>query len=302
MNLSTADLFKNLSTNNSNINLIKLSNDDLRKVQEKVLSIADDIIELCEENEINYHLTGGTALGAVRHKGFIPWDDDMDIDIERKDYDKLINLIKKKYSNKYYIHNPYNNNGFSTFSTHIILKNTIFRGSNDPSSEECGITFDIVPIENTFDNYILRQIHGFVSLSFGFIASCRKFAQYQKHYLMISEGNKEAKKIFKTKILIGKIFSFLSLRTWNIIFLKWNGICKNSNSKYVTVPGGRKHFFGELRERKGFVDYTYGEFEGRKWRIPKEYDNYLTQMYGNYMKIPSENNREQHIVLDFKIN
>ena len=301
MNLSTADIFKNLSSNEKS-NLIKLNEEQLKKVQKVVLSIADDIIKLCDENNINYHLTGGTALGAVRHRGFIPWDDDMDIDIEEKDYNRLIKLIREKFGDKYYIHYPYNKEGFSTFSTHIISKDTIFRGSNDPKREQCGVTFDIVVIQNTFNNKILRNIHGFISLALGFIASCRKFARYRKHYLEIAQGNKEATKVFKTKIFIGTLFSFLTLRRWNILFTKWNGICKNQNSKYVTVPGGRKHFFGELRERKGFCDYTLMDFEGRNWKVPKEYDKYLTQMYGDYMKIPDEEHREQHVVLEFKVD
>ena len=76
MKLQTTDLFKKLSL--SNKNLISLNEEQLKKLQETILLIADDIIGICEENNINYHLTGGSALGAIRHNGFIPWDDDME--------------------------------------------------------------------------------------------------------------------------------------------------------------------------------------------------------------------------------
>lgn len=115
-------------------------------------------------------------------------------------------------------------------------------------------------------------------------------------------GDKEALKIFKTKILIGKCCSFLSLRMWNLIYYKWNGICKNNKSKYVTVPTGRKKFFGEMYERKEFCEFARHDFEGRNWKIPKEYHKYLTHMYGDYMKIPDEAHREQHVVLEYKID
>lgn len=302
MNLSTTNLFKKLTLNSKNTNLIKLNNEQLKKIQSLSLSIADDIIAICEEYNLNYHLTGGTALGAVRHNGFIPWDDDIDIDIVRKDYNKLIEILKEKYSDKYFIHNPKNTEGFSTVSTNIRLKGTIVRGCNDTTNEQCGVNVDVVVIENTFNSAILRKIHGFGSLVLGFIASCRKFTKNKDFLLDLAGEDKEARKIFKTKIIIGRLFGFLSVRKWNLIYDKWNSICKNNSSKYVAVPTGRNHFFGELYERKDFCESTKHVFEGRNWNIPKEYDKYLTHMYGDYMKIPDEQHRESHVLVEFKIN
>ena len=301
MKISTVDILKQLTLNSSNQKLIHLTDSDVKKVQQKLLEMADDIIGICEDNNLNYHLTGGSTLGAIRHKGFIPWDDDIDIDIERKDYNKLISIIKEKYPDKYYITYPHNTEGFATVATHVRLNSTIVRSCNDPTPEHSGLAFDILVIENTYNNPILRRIHGFLSLGFGGIASCRKFAKYKEHYLKIAEGNKEATKAFKQKIFIGKLVSFLSLKRWILIYNGINSMCKNNNSKYVTVPTGRHHFFGEMYERKDFCEYTRKEFEGRNWKIQKEYDKYLKHMYGDYMKIPDENHREQHVVLDFKI-
>lgn len=299
MKLSTTDVFKNLSNKSSK--LITLNNEQLHKLQKTILKIADDIIGICEKENINYHLTGGSALGAVRHNGFIPWDDDLDIDIARKDYDKLISIIKTKYNDKYYIHYPYNTDGHNIPAIQIRLKGTKVRGCNDANNEQCGAYIDIAIMENTYNNKILRKIHGIGSLGLGFIVSCRKFNKNRKYLLNLVKDDKEATKIFKTKIFIGKFFSFLTLRRWTIIYDKWNRKCKNTKSEYVTVPTGRKHFFGELYKREEFYEETKHDFEGRNWNIPKEYSKYLTHMYGDYMKLPDKNKREKHVLVEFEI-
>ena len=300
MNLRTTDVFKNLANNKSS-KLIILNEKQLKSLQQTTLKIAEDVISICEDMNINYHLTGGTALGAIRHNGFIPWDDDMDIDVARKDYSKLIKAIKEKYSNKYYIHNPYNKEGHNIPATQIRLKNTIVRGCADADGTQCGAYLDIAIMENTYDNKILRKIHGSISLLLGFIVSCRKFNKDRKYLLELAKDNEDAIKIFKTKIFIGKIFSFMTLRRWTIIYDKWNQICKNENTKYVTVPTGRKHFFGELYERKDFYETRKVKFENKMWNVPKNYDKYLKHMYDNYMALPKKENIEKHALVEFKI-
>ena len=299
MKLTTTDIFKRLGNNNPN--LIILNDKQIKKLQKTILTIADDVIGICEEEKINYHLTGGTCLGAVRHQGFIPWDDDIDIDVAREDIDKLLNKIEEKYNDKYYIHNPYNKDGYSIPNTQIRLKNTLVRGCNDVDSKQAGAYIDISVMENTFDNKVLRKIHGVVSLALGLIVSCRKFNKNKKYLLKLAKGDTEATKVFKNKILIGKILSFLTLRRWTIIYDNWNKICKNTKTKYVTVPTGRKHFFGELYERNDFYETTKKDFEGRKWNVPKKYDKYLKTMYGDYNKLPDEEEKERHTLIEFKL-
>lgn len=298
MKLATTSIFKKLYKENNN--LICLNDSELKLLQKTILSIADDIISLCEKNNINYHLTGGSALGAVRHNGFISWDDDLDLDVARKDYDRLITLIRQNYSHKYYIHNPYNVN-HPIPATKIRLKNTVVRGCTDSSNEECGAYIDIAIIENVFDNLVLRYLHGFISLLLGLIVSCRKFYS-DRNYLLNLSSNKKIRKIFKIKICIGSIFSFLSLKKWTVMYDKWNSLCKNEKTKFVSVPTGRKHYFGELYLRKDFYVQTKHIFEGRQWNIPINFNKYLSLMYDDYMIIPDEENREKHVLKEFKID
>ena len=299
MKLATTECFKQLSKKNPK--LITLDDKQIAKVQEVSLKMLREIVDICEKNDIVYHLTGGSALGAIRHKGFIPWDDDIDIDMARKDIERFLNIIKENYSEKYWIHTPYSSEKFCMPCYQLRRKNTIFQTCYDVCDEQCGIAIDIPIMENIPDNIVLRKIHGFGSLVFGFIVSCRRFYKNRKFMLQMSQGIEDVQKVFKTKIALGFFFAFLPLHKWTRILDKWNSLCKNEDSEMVAVPTGRKHYFGETYERKDFYKTTYACFENIRVKIPKEYDKYLHHMYGNYMDIPPKEKREQHVVLKYQV-
>ena len=241
MKLATTECFKQLSKKNPK--LITLDDKQIAKVQEVSLKMLREIVDICEKNDIVYHLTGGSALGAIRHKGFIPWDDDIDIDMARKDIERFLNIIKENYSEKYWIHTPYSSEKFCMPCYQLRRKNTIFQTCYDVCDEQCGIAIDIPIMENIPDNIVLRKIHGFGSLVFGFIVSCRRFYKNRKFMLQMSQGIEDVQKVFKTKIALGFFFAFLPLHKWTRILDKWNSLCKNEDSEMVAVPTGRKHYF-----------------------------------------------------------
>ena len=119
--------------------------------------------------------------------------------------------------------------------------------------------------------------------------------------LDMSAGLSETQKIFKTKIAIGFLFSFLPLNKWTRLLDKWNGLFQKKDTKMVSVPTGRKHYFGEIYQRNEFYETAEAVFEGITVKVPKEYDKYLRHMYGNYMEIPPKEKREQHVVLKYQV-
>lgn len=301
MKLATTDVFKALSRINKN--LITLTQEDLEKCQQIDKETLEDILQICNQFAIEYHLTGGSALGAVRHKGYIPWDDDIDIDMARKDIDLFLHEFAASYSEKYWIHGPHSKGIHCVPNINIRRKNTVFQGCVDPDPNECGIPVDIAIMENTFDNVILRNCHGFVSLMLGFIVSCRRFYMNREYLLKLAGDDEDIRKTFTTKINIGRLFSGISLEKWVAKYDRWNAICKNNNSKFVVVPTGRKHFFGEMYLREDFASTMEAVFEGLTVKIPKSIDKYLKHMYGeNYMQIPPVEKREQHTLVKFEIN
>lgn len=295
MGLKTIDLFKNLNAG------IALDNDELCLLQQTVISIADDIIEVCEENNLSYFLCGGSALGAVRHNGFIPWDDDMDLAMTRRDCERFLPMFEEKYGNKYWIHSPQSESEHSISHICVRLKGTSFRTRDDFNPDECGVFVDITIVENTFDNVIMRNIHGFGAMAFGLVISCRRFPKTSMLLSELAHDEPEVLKTIRIKTRLGKLFSFFSLQRWIRLGDKWHAICKNDKSGWVSLPTGRKHFFGELYRREGMCKTQKMSFEGREWNVPLDVDGYLKQLYGDYMKIPPVEERERHLILEFKL-
>lgn len=278
---------------------IHLDGELLRKYQLELLNIMDDIVEVCEENNICYQLSGGSCLGAVRHQGFIPWDDDMDVNMLSDHFDKFIEAFQTKYGDKYWIHTHRTPN-YGLLVSRIRLKNSVYRIHQDANNPEAGFFIDIFRLENTFDNPILRKIHGVFCMGFGLMLSCRKFYQDRKIMLELAGNNKELKKSIKFKINLGRLISFISLRRWAIMAQSCYSFCKNSKSKYLSIPAGRKHYFGEMYKRSGMQNTILASFEGKKYRIAKDWDGYLKMLYGDYMCIPPESDREKHYLLELK--
>lgn len=299
MRLSTFDAFKHIS-DEENI-LVAISQEQLDKIHTIVLEIADDIIEMCEQNNICYFLGGGSTLGALRHQGFIPWDDDIDINMPRKDYDKFIPLFCKRYADKYWVQTPQNTSNYGLSITKIRKKHTVMRGRDDFHSSQCGVSVDIFVIENMYDNRILRTMHGILCLGMGFLLSCRKFYRDRKELMRLSKSMPGSRNVFLLKIAIGCIFSVFSLDALCRATDNVHRLCKNADSKYVSGCAGRLHFFGEMYVRERFCVVRKAMFEKRCWNIPVDAEGYLQHCYGDWKKIPEEEQREKHYVFEMSL-
>ena len=278
---------------------VRLNGDLLRKYQRYLLGIAEDIISVCEEENISYHLTGGSALGAVRHGGFIPWDDDMDIDILGSDFDRFEKAFLARFSDKYWLH-TYKKHNYGILVSRVRLKNSVFRAREDVGNDECGFFVDLIRIENTFNNPGLRFMHCMDCMGMGFLLSCRNYCHNRKNILEMAGDNKRLLKILKIKIFIGRLISFRSLDKWAAKTQRCYSRCKNNRSTYVSVPAGRRHYFGELYRRADFVESSRVSFEGHMWNVPRDYDAYLRNMYGDYRKLPAPEEREEHVILELQ--
>ena len=301
MNLSTFDLFRNIDNNAEG--LITLNQDQLNALHLVLLSIADDIMDVCEQNQLSCFLSGGTALGAYRDGKIIPWDDDLDLMMPRQDYNQFIPLFKEKYGDKYWIHTPEKTDNFGFQVPHIRKKGTKVKTKSDLYDDsEAGANVDIFLIENIPNNKFLRKAQGYLCMFCGLMLSSRRFFRDRKILMRLVNNNPEQKKVFRTKILIGRISAILSINAWTRLTNKICSACKNDNSKYVSVPGGRKHYFGEIYNRDFFQNNRRVCFEGREWFIPSRAEDYFTVLYGeNFREIPPPEKREKHICWEFDL-
>lgn len=297
MNLSTVSALKNLSRDAEGYSF--LEGEALKEFQGYLLNMAKDVIDICEREGLSYVLGGGTALGAVRSGGFIPWDDDIDINILGDDYDRFRECFLAEHGDRYEIHDS-RTPGYCKPMARVCLKGSKYRDYDEEVGND-GFFIDLFRLENYPDNAVIRTIHGAMCMWIGFCLSCRVFFACRKSRIKIAKANPKVAKVFYFKIFAGALLSFLTTDAWVRLTWKCYALCKNKHSKYVGFPSGRKHYFGELYLRHGIVNSIEMPFEGYRWRVPRDYDTYLRALYGSdYMIPPPENEREHHVYFELK--
>ena len=283
--------------------IIVLNDVGIKLYQNELLKILKDRVSFFEKHEIDYSLSGGSILGAIRHKGFIPWDDDIDINIPRKGYDKLLEIFDTELGESYYLQTPKSDPELGLLVTQIRKKGTVARRKYDWKSPEkqCGISIDLYIVENTFDNVALRFIQKYSSLMLNFGVSAVRDFNNRNLPKEIRELEEREVNYSSIKLFFGRILRIISLKRWLLWNDKCNSWCKDEDSKFVAIPTGRKHFPKEIYRREDMSVYKKGIFEGQQLNIPIFAEDYLRIFYGeDYMNIPPRGKREKHLFLELK--
>ena len=291
-------LLNSLSNDSS---LRQLTDCEVEKLRSIYLKAFQDLARCCNKYNLELMLIGGSALGAVRHKGFIPWDDDLDVAMPRMDYEKLKRVFKKELGNKYTLASPnYKNNANNRFPM-MMVNNTLFVEAGRTADDEVSrIKIDIFIIENIPNNPIHRRIKGLwctILMAMGsYEETYEKNNKTLKAYMC---KTLEGKKTYRRRIRLGRLFSFYSFQKWmNTI----DSACQyKRKTELMGIPTGRGHYFGEIRKAKTFIPTSKGFFESIEVRLPGNVDDYLSNLYGkDYMVLPPENKRERHFFVDIK--
>lgn len=262
-----------VSTDKSNFK--KLDIDEIKEVE---LGVMDYIHNICKEKGINYSLAYGSLLGAVRHRGFIPWDDDLDIALKRDEYDKLYQAILEDNNSIYKIVSWENDSRYPYPFYRVYDSRTVYENNYIQNDIELGICVDVFP----FDDY--KDVNKEIT----------KLDMYRRLsvYTLYGIRNKEAgiKNIVRYLMLV--VFRLTRVKTWN---KKLNDCSKAPvDGEYIDYLMESKKYITKL-DAKALDEVVECKFEDRVYNIPKDYDHILTTIYGSdYMEIPSLEKRIQH--------
>ena len=248
------------------------------------------LVAFCEEHHLRYYAIGGTLLGAVRHKGFIPWDDDADIGMPRRDYDKLISLAKE-FPKPFVLEEYRYNRDFQSYFVKIrseeieLLETVTEKGDKRP-----GYLVDVMPIDGTPDNAFLRKLYFIRVLLLRFLCGASNV-----HTGILTSRPKWEQRVLK----VCRALRIYKVLTKEKVYRRMDKVFHKQDAERAafigTITGAYKakeivptEYFG--LDKPG----VYLSFENMKLRVPVQYEAYLTHMYGEYKNLPPENQRKAH--------
>lgn len=250
----------------------KISLDEMKQIQ---IDMLDQLAAYCDAHHLRYFLAYGTLIGAIRHKGFIPWDDDIDVAMPREDYEKF---IANFYMDGYKVVTPYNDpNYLYPFAKMFNSKTRVYEHTDIDMG--LGVYVDIFPID-----YIPSQ---------SIQMYCRK-RKWLEFVMTCKMAEKERDRSFCKKAIIvifRKLFKQVNLNK----IAKKIDVMSKQYKRDSSDRAGNLVMWGygarEIVQKELFDEYTCRTFEGRDYCVPQRYHDYLTAVYGDYMKLPPEEKR-----------
>ncbi|MDO4159117.1 MAG: LicD family protein [Prevotellaceae bacterium] len=248
---------------------------DVKELRSLQIAILDSIVGFCNANGINYSLAGGTLIGAVRHKGYIPWDDDIDLYMLREDYERFVRAYSDK-GGRYEVMYPEKNKDYLYTFAKVVDNDTLMIEDEAPDFR-IGVYVDIFPVDYTPDDIDERK------------------RLYKLKYLLYKIRRcKMSKTNYLSSRLAFLFYKYLPIPLSLINALNNKYILKRKPSATLcdmTNPGLPPKAVFPVEAMKSFVDVT---FEGKTYKAMAGYHTYMSNLYGDYMKIPPVEQRIQH--------
>lgn len=267
------------------------------ELHQVLLAAMKDIDKICRENGLKYYLHAGTLLGAFNHKGFIPWDDDVDISLMRQDYEKLCEIIQRDYSDRYFLHNfrtdpDYRNNR----SVLRVLGTRVYHYHESGDGKHSQIAVDLVPLDAAPDSRLLRKLQAGVIWVFDAAVQIKQGEIIPRHPVMKCIGLLSHMKRQRLGEIIDKLaMMFDGKKTQYVGLLTYTG--KNPYT-------GRSGYENDLMLREWFEQPLYVDFEDTKLMTISKPEEDLIHRYGPkwHEPYPEEKRVTKHDVKSYEIS
>ncbi len=265
----------------------KVTLEEQKKIE---LDMLKYIKKICDKNNLRYYLAGGTLLGAIRHQGFIPWDDDIDILMPRPDYDKFAEIMKKE-KGRYLLLTQDQDDYYYVFNKMVDTKTTLKEYWMNPI-KNMGVYLDVFPLDgfpeseeeyNIHADNLLDEYHDFTN--------SRKDGYKMSNY----RWKRIVKRFVKYPLYLMKKNISWKKRQLNLIDSMKKYKYEDSKNVAFILSAYKKK---EILNKKIYDDIILVQFEDEKFNAPSGYDDYLKALYGNYMELPPVEKRKTHHFFD----
>lgn len=262
---------------------VEFTPQQLRKLQLRELETLVYFKAFCDKQNLLFYFCGGCCIGTLRNKGFIPWDDDIDIFMPREDYEKLPLLWEKYSENKRFLCLKTNDNIFTgnIFTTIVDTSGTCVKANQAHLDIPHGLVMDVFPLDGCPDGWKRKTQKLWAMIYSLFLAQIVP----EKHGGVIAFGSKILLSVFRGKRIRNKIWRFAE---------KQMSKYRIKDCDKITELCAGPHYMQCEYPKDAFSSAVYGEFEGLQMPIPKGYDVYLKTAFGDYMTIPPVEQQKPH--------
>lgn len=272
---------------------IKLEGKTLRELQIAELDGLNFFDDFCRNHGLTYYLCGGCLIGSIRNKGFVPWDDDIDVLMPRPDYEQFLRLYKEENPSKRFVlldgdkESTYGN----IFAVIADTDHTLIKEYQKDMDMPHGIPLDIFPIDGLASGKMARYTQYMWTMIYSLF---RSGIVPKNQGGLLSFGSKVLLGIFRGKNIRYKIWKFAEKRMSRYNF---------ETSENVAELCAGFYFMKKVYPRSIYDGVTEVEFEGRRYLAMKNYDEYLKIPFGNYMELPPEEKRvAHHDIIELELN